>query len=100
MNLANIKISQKQLIIANILQFVISFAFMRFSEIFRLDIDLHWIYTFGHCWYLIASLPLAFWGSLFLGGYTLWKIKTNKIQYLFLSLFPLLLFLIIIFLVN
>ncbi|MDQ0064912.1 hypothetical protein J2T03_000795 [Chryseobacterium lathyri] len=100
MNLTNIKITQKQLIIANILQFVISFAFMRFSDIFRLDKDLHWMYKFGHCLYLMASLPWFFWGSLFLGGYTLWKNKTNKILYLFFSLFPLLFFLIIIFFVN
>lgn len=100
MDLKKIKITPKQLIVANIFQFVVSIAFMRFSEIFRLNKDLHWIYTFGHCWYLMASLPCFFWGSLLLGGYTLLKIKTNKILYLFFTLFPLLFFLIITFFVT
>ncbi|SHL77565.1 hypothetical protein SAMN05444360_104146 [Chryseobacterium carnipullorum] len=97
MNLMNITITQKQLIIANTLQFVLGLLFMRFSNIFRMNKNLHWIYSFGHSWYLMSALPFFFWGSLILGGYTIWKVKTNKILYLFFSLFPLLLFLIIIF---
>lgn len=97
MNLTDIKITQKQLIIANIILFVTSFLFMRFSDMFRLNQYLHWIYSLGHCWYLLAAFPCFFWGSLISGVYTLWKIETNKISYLLLSLFPLILFLTIIF---
>lgn len=97
MSLKNIKITQKQLIIANILLFVISFVFMRFSEIFRMNRDLHWIYSLGHSFYLMAAVPCCFWGSLILAGYTIWKVKANKILYLFFSLLPLLLLLTIFF---
>jgi len=97
MNFKNIKGIQKYLIIANIIMFGTSLIFMRFSDRFRIDQYLHWIYTLGHCWYLMAALSCFFWGSLISGAYTIWKIKTNKILYLVLSLFPLILFLTIIF---
>lgn len=93
----NSKIIHKHLIIANITLFAVSFVFMRISDIFRMDRDLHWIYTLGHCSYLMAALPCFFWGSLISGAYTLWKVETNKILYLVLSLFPLVLFLTLIF---
>lgn len=92
-----IEITQKQLISAHIILFVVSFVFLEYSKMFRMNQKLHWIYSWGHNWWIMLALPTAFWGSLILGGYTLWKVKKNKFLYLFLSFLPILLFLILFF---
>ena len=92
-----IEITQKQLISAHIILFVVSFVFLEYSKMFRMNQKLHWIYSWGHNWWIMLALPTAFWGSLILCGYTLWKVKKNKFLYLFLSFLPILLFLILFF---
>lgn len=88
-----IKISQKQLIIVHVALFAISFVFLEYSKMFRMNKDLHWIYSWGHTWWILGSLPCAFLGSLILGIYSLWK---NKLLYFLFSMTPLILFIILI----
>lgn len=92
----NFKITQKQLIITNIILFVVSLVFLEYSKIFRISQEKHWIYSFGHNWWFIISIPFAFWGSLILGSYSLLKLKKNKFLYFIFSIIPLLLFIIFI----
>lgn len=92
----NIRVTQKQLIIANIILFVFSFCFLEYSKLFRMSQNKHWIYSYGHNWWFIVGIPSAFFGSLILGGYSLWKIKKNKFLYFVFSLIPLILFIIFI----
>jgi len=58
--------------------------------------ELHWIYSFGHNWWFFVAMPVAFWGSLILGVYSLGKVKNNKVSYFLFSLLPLILFIIFI----
>lgn len=92
----NIKITQKQLIITNIILFVVSLVFLEYSKIFRISQEKHWIYSFGHNWWFIISIPFAFWGSHILGSYSLLKLKKNKFLHFIFSIIPLLLFIIFI----
>lgn len=92
----NIRITQKQLITANIILFVMSVIFLEYSKMFRMNQKLHWIYSFGHDWWFIIALPFAFLGSLILGGYSLWKLNENKFLYFIFSMIPIILFLIFI----
>lgn len=92
----NIKITQKQLIITNIVLFVASFAFLEYSKLFRMSLEKHWIYSYGHNWWFMVGIPSAFWGSLILGAYSLWKVRKHKILYFIFSLVPLILFIIFI----
>lgn len=85
----NIKIIQRQLIITNIILFVVSFLFLEYSKIFRMDLEKHWIYSSGHNWWFTVAIPSAFWGSLILGIYTLWKVRKHKFLYFIFSLVPL-----------
>ncbi len=91
-----IRITQKQLIIVNIILFVVSFALLEYSKLFRINIEKHWIYSFGHNWWFMVGMPSAFWGSLILGVYSLWKVKNHKILYFIFSLVPFILFIIFI----
>lgn len=88
-----IRISQNQLIIAHIALFAISFVFLEYSKIFRINKELHWIYSFGHSWWLMVVFPCLFIGSLILGIYSLWKVNENKFLYFLFSIFPLIIFL-------
>lgn len=92
----NIRIIQKQLIIANIILFVLSLAILEYSKLFRMSLEKHWIYSYGHNWWFMIAVPSAFWGSLILGIYSLWKVKNYKFLYFLFSLVPLILFIIII----
>ncbi|MPS64519.1 MAG: hypothetical protein DI622_07435 [Chryseobacterium sp.] len=92
----NIRIIQKQLIIANIILFVLSLAILEYSKLFRMSLEKHWIYSYGHNWWFMIAGPSAFWGSLILGIYSLWKVKNYKFLYFLFSLVPLILFIIII----
>ncbi|MFC3157538.1 hypothetical protein SAMN05443633_109142 [Chryseobacterium arachidis] len=87
-----IRITQKQLIVANIILFVVSFAILEYSKLFRTSLDKHWIYFYGHNWWFMIGIPSAFWGSLILGIYSLWKVKNYKFLYFIFSLVPLILF--------
>jgi len=89
------KIQLKHLIVAHSLLFVLSFAFLEYSKLFRMSHDKHWIYTYGHMWWLFIGLPFTFWGSLMLGIYSLWKVKNYKFIYLLTSLIPAILFVIL-----
>jgi len=92
----NIKITQKQLIIANIIFFVVSAIFLEYSKLFRISQEKHWIYSFGHNWWFMIGIPSAFWGSLILGSYSLWKVKIDKFLYFTFSIIPFILFIIFI----
>ncbi len=92
----SIRITQKQLISASIILFVFSVIFLEYSKMFRMNKELHWIYSSGHNWWLFIAMPVAFWGSIILGGYSLGKVKNNKISYFLFSLLPLILFVIFI----
>lgn len=92
----NIRITQKQLIIANIILFALSLAILEYSKLFRMSLEKHWIYSYGHNWWFMIAVPSAFWGSLILGIYSLWKVKNYKFLYFLFSLVPLILFIIII----
>lgn len=90
------KVTQKQLIIANILLFVVSLCFLEFFKLFRMSQEQHWIYSWGHtCWFFVG-IPSAFYGSLILGIYSLWKVNKHKFLYLISSLIPLILFILFI----
>ena len=89
------RINQKHLIIANIILFVMSFGLLEYSKMFRMNQELHWIYSFGHNWWFMIALPFAFWGSIILVVYSYFKRKDKKILYIFCSIIPLLLFLIL-----
>lgn len=88
----NFRIAQKQLIVANITLFVISIAILEYSKLFRMSIDRHWIYSYGHIWWFMVGIPFVLWGSLFLGIYSLIKVKKDKFLYFIFSLIPLILF--------
>lgn len=90
------KVQLKHYIITHIILFVISFAFLEYSKLFRMSQEKHWIYSWGHNWWFMVGIPFAFWGSLILGIYSLWKVKQNKILYFIFSLIPLILFIIFI----
>lgn len=92
----NFRIAQKQLIVANIILFVISIAILEYSKLFRMSIDRHWIYSYGHNWWFMIGIPSAFWGSLILGSYSLWKVKKNKFLYFIFSVIPFILFILFI----
>ncbi len=91
----NVNMIQKQLIIANIILFVVSFLFLECSKIFRIDQEKHWIYSFGHNWWFIVALPSAIWGSLLSGAYSLWKVNEHKSLYFIFSMIPLIIFILI-----
>ena len=76
--------------------FVLSFALLEYSKNFRMSVDKHWIYSFGHNWWIFIGLPVAFWGSIILGIYSLWKVKKYKLIYLLTSLIPVILFIILV----
>lgn len=92
----NIRIIQKRLIIANIILFVLSFLFLEYSKMFRMIQEKHWIYSWGHNWWFMVGIPSAFFGSIILGIFSLWKINQYKILYFIFSLIPLILFIIFI----
>lgn len=81
--------------IANIFLFVLSFSFMEYSNIFRLNQEKHWIYSTAHIWYLIFAFPVSIIGSLVLSIITLIKIRKQKYIWLFLSLVPIIIFLLL-----
>ncbi|MDM1555473.1 MULTISPECIES: hypothetical protein [Chryseobacterium] len=91
------RIKQKQLIIVHIALFAISFAFLEYSKMFRMNKELHWIYSLGHNWWLMIAFPCLFWGSLILGGYSLCKVNKNKFLYFIFGILPLAIFLIFTF---
>lgn len=86
--------TQKKIIFTNTLLFVISFIFVRFSDIFRMHKDLHWIYTFANLTHLII-FPTTIFLSLILAFNSYSKIKQRKILYILLSLSPIILFLLL-----
>lgn len=85
------------LIIANILLFVVSLGLLEYSKTYRMNQELHWIYSFGHNWWFMVALPSAFWGSTILAVYSYFKRQKEKLFYIFLSFIPLFLFLFLIF---
>lgn len=89
-----IEITQKKIIFTNTLLFVISFIFVRFSDIFRMHKDLHWIYTFANLTHLII-FPTTIFLSLILAFNSYSQIKQRKILYILLCLSPIILFLIL-----
>ncbi len=90
-----IKITQKQLIIINITLFVFSFAFVKFSNIFRMNNDLHWIYTIANLAHLIL-FPMTMVVATLLTFNSFYQ-NNEKAFYLFLSLLPIISFLILLF---
>jgi hypothetical protein len=92
----NARIIYKKLVIANILLFAFSVAFLEYSKLFGMSMGKHWIYSFGHCWWFMIGIPAAFLGSLILGILSLVDIKEQKFLYSTVSLVPLILFIIFI----
>ena len=92
----NIKITQKQLSIAHTALFLLSFLFLKYSEIFRISQEKHWIYSFGHLWWFMVGIP-ALLGSFILSIYNLWQSKKHKIPYFIFSLIALFIFITFIF---
>ncbi len=92
----NIKIKQKHLITGNFILFIISFAFLEYSELFRMSLNKHWIYSIGHNWWFMVGIPSAILVSLLLSIYSICKVKKYKFWYFIFSLFPLILFIIFI----
>lgn len=88
----NARIIYKKLVIANILLFAFSAAFLEYSKVFGMSMDKHWIYFFGHNWWFMIGIPAAFLGSLILGILSLVDIKEHKFLYFTFSLVPLILF--------
>ena len=89
------KIKLKHFIVSHTLLFVLSFAFLEYSKLFRMSQDKHWIYSLGHNWWFTVGIPSAFFCSIILGIYSLWKVKKNKFLYFLLSFIPLTLFIIL-----
>lgn len=90
-----VRIAYKQLIIANILLFIVSFTFLEYSKLFRMSLDKHWIYSSGHNWWFMVGIPSVILGSLILSIYSICKVKKNKFWYFIFSVFPLILFIIL-----
>lgn len=83
----------KWIIVANIFLFVLSLSFMEYSNLFRLNQEKHWIYSTAHNWYLLFEFPVSMLVSLVLSIFTIIKIKKQKYIWLFLSLTPIIIFL-------
>ncbi|MDQ0475602.1 hypothetical protein QF004_000103 [Chryseobacterium sp. MDT2-18] len=84
-----LKITLKQIILANLLLFVISFAFLKLSDSFRLTI--HWIYSLANLWWLFFAFPCTM--ILSINNVINSVLKRNKnLKYSFFSLLPILLF--------
>lgn len=94
-----IKISLKQLIIANILIFVISFLLMRFSDFYRLNQETHWIYQYAHLFYILFSFPVTMSLSIIFTFFSFKKLN-KKIKWIVLSIMPILIFIILPYLNN
>lgn len=92
------RISLKKIIIGHIFLFVFGIIFLEYSKLFRLTNELHWVYSTGHLWYLLVTLPLCLYGSFILAIYSLLKMKENKFIYSIFSIIPLIIFLIMIYL--
>ncbi|UQB69595.1 hypothetical protein [Epilithonimonas zeae] len=90
----NIK-TYKRLIIINIFLFILSFSFMEYSNIFRINQEKHWVYSTAHSWYLFFAFPVSMIGSLVLSIITIIKILKQKYIWLFLSLVPIIIFLLL-----
>lgn len=85
----------KTLIIINIFLFILSFSFMEYSNIYRLNQEKHWIYSSAHNWYLLFAFPVSMFSSLALTIFTAIKIKKLKYIWLFLCLTPIIIFLLL-----
>ncbi len=81
--------------IANIFLFVLSFSFMEYSNIFRINQEKHWVYSIAHNWYLLFAFPISMIGSLVLSIITFIKISKQKYIWPFLSLVPIIIFLLL-----
>ena len=90
----NIKV-YKTLIIVNVFLFTLSFSFMEYSNIFRLNQEKHWIYSSAHNWYLLFAFPVSMFASVVLSIFTGLKIKKLKYIWLLLCLTPIIIFLLL-----
>lgn len=94
-----IKISLQQLIIANILLFVISFLLIKFSDFYRLNKETHWIYQYAHSFYILFSFPITMLSSIFFSILSIKKLNP-RILWMILSLLPIIIFIILPYLNN
>ncbi len=90
-----IRITLEQLIVSNIFLFVVSFFVMKFSDIFRLNYNLHWIYSFAHVWWLLFAWPFTMILSVINAIRSFIKINKKKYFWILISLLPILFFLIL-----
>jgi hypothetical protein len=93
----NIRITLKELLTTHIILFVMSIIFLEYSKMFRMNLEKHWIYSLGHNWWFTVGFPCAFFGSLILGSYILWKVKKDKLPYFISSIIPFILLIIFIY---
>lgn len=84
----------KRLIAANLFLFFASLAFLEYSKLFRMSLDRHWIYSYGHNWWFMIGIPAATLGSLILAILSSVDIKEHKLLYIAFSLVPLVLLII------
>lgn len=68
---------------------------MEYSNIFRINQEKHWVYSTAHSWYLFFAFPVSMIGSLVLSIITIIKILKQKYIWLFLSLVPIIIFLLL-----
>lgn len=86
----------KRILIIAIILFLVSFLFMRVSEIFRMNEELKWIYKYSHLFYIFFVLPLNLF--IFIANPIIIlqnKKFTFKIIWLIIGLIPFLFYLII-----
>lgn len=89
----SIKITLKQLIIVNIILFIVSFLLVKFGNQFRLNQSLHWVYSYSNLFHLFLGFPVSMIGSIILAYYSLNKLEKDKFLYFFFSILPIFLFL-------
>ena len=85
----------KTLTFINFFLFILSFSFMEYSNVFRLNQEKHWIYSAAHNWYLFFAFPMSMFGSLVLCIFTIIKIRKQKYIWSFLSLMPIIIFILL-----
>jgi len=88
-----INITQKLLITANILLFVLSFSLVKFGNQFRLNQSLHWIYSYTNLFHLCIGFPISMICSIILALNSFFRLKKKRFDYFFFSLLPIFIFL-------
>lgn len=65
---------------------------MELSNYYRLNQQMHWVYSLAHNWYIFFALPISMLSSLILAITSYLKIN-DKYFWIFISSIPIILFL-------